>query len=180
MAADNVKQLFVYLLGLTKTLWGIQYGSTSNRSSKKISTATTTTKYQPIHIRRCFEIYTVKDLCWSLFNKVPCLQTVVLSIKRLQYRCFRVKLLRTRFLLNIPGRLLLEEHKILPKTVPIAIPNNISKAHFQKGFVICFLRSTYDRFMEFLIETYNKRFFLFLNFLCLLSFTECLVYLFIW
>ena len=26
-----------------------------------------TTKYQPIHIRRYFEIYTGKDLCGSLF-----------------------------------------------------------------------------------------------------------------
>ena len=62
------------------------------------------------------------------------------------------------FLSNIFGRLLLEEHKILLKTVPIAIPYDISKAYYQKGFVICFLRLTYGRFMEFLIETYNKGF----------------------
>ena len=55
-------------------------------------------------------------------------------------------------------QLLLEEHKILLKTVPIAIPNDISKTYYQKGFVICFTSSTYSRFMEFLIESYNKVF----------------------
>ena len=64
----------------------------------------------------------------------------------------------TLFLSNTSGQLLLEGHKILLKTVPIASPNDISKAYYQKGFVICFLRSTYGRFMEFLIETYNKGF----------------------
>ena len=52
----------------------------------------------------------------------------------------------------------MEEHKILLKLVPIAIPNDISKAYNQKEFVICFLRLTYGRFMEFHIETYNKGF----------------------
>ena len=64
----------------------------------------------------------------------------------------------TLFLSNTSGQLLLEGHKILLKTVPIASPNDISKAYYKKGFVICFLRSTYGRFMEFLIETYNKGF----------------------
>ena len=76
------------------------------------------------------------------------------------------------------GRLLLEKRKILLKTVPVTIPNNISKAYYEEGFVICFLRSTYDRFMKFLIETYKQRFFLFLNFPCSLpsvSFTFLLV-----
>ena len=49
------------------------------------------------------------------------------------------------------GRLLLEEPKILLKTVPVAIPNDISKGCYQNGFIICFLRSTYGRFMEFLM-----------------------------
>ena len=51
-----------------------------------------TTKYQPIHIRRYFEIYTGKDLC-----KVSGLQHAALSKKRLGHRCFPLKLLRTRF-----------------------------------------------------------------------------------
>ena len=42
------------------------------------------------------------------------------------------------------------------KNVPI--PNDISKTFYQKGFVICFLRLSYGRFIEFLIETYNKGF----------------------
>ena len=51
---------------------------------------------------------------------------------------------------------LLKERKILLKTFPIAIPNDISKAYYQKEFVI--IESTYNRFMEFLIEAYNKGF----------------------
>ena len=62
------------------------------------------------------------------------------------------------FLSSSSGKLLLEEPKILLKTVSIAIPNDISEGYYQNGFVICFLRSTYGRFMEFLIETYNKGF----------------------
>ena len=38
------------------------------------------------------------------------------------------------------------------------MPNDISKAYYQKGFVICFLRSTYGRLMDFLIEAYSKGF----------------------
>ena len=94
----------------------------------------------------------------SLFNKVSGLQPAALSKKRLRHRFFPVKLLRTRFLSNTSGRLLLEEHEILLKTVPISIPSDISKAYYQKRFVICFLRSTYGRFVEVLIETYNKGF----------------------
>ena len=56
------------------------------------------------------------------------------------------------FLSNTSGWLLLEEHKILLKTAPIAIPNDTSKACYQNGFVICFLTSTYGKFMEFLIS----------------------------
>ena len=37
-------------------------------------------------------------------------------------------------------------------------PNDISKVYYQKVSVICFLRSAYGRFMEFLIETLNKGF----------------------
>ena len=85
-----------------------------------------------------------------------------LSKKRLLHWSFSLKLLRTvlqlSLLSNTSGQLLLEEHKILLKTVPIAIPNDISKTYYQKGFVICFTSSTYSRFMEFLIESYNKVF----------------------
>ena len=56
-----------------------------------------------------------------------------------------MKVLRTRFLSNTSGRLLLDEYKILLKTTPIAIPNDISKDNYQKGFAIWFLRSTYGR-----------------------------------
>ena len=40
-----------------------------------------------------------------------------------------------------------ERAQDLPKAVPIAIPNDISKAYYQKRFLICFLRSTYGRFV---------------------------------
>ena len=44
-------------------------------------TTTTTTIYQPIHTKRCFEIYTVKEpVLKPLFNKVPGLQPAALSI----------------------------------------------------------------------------------------------------
>ena len=94
----------------------------------------------------------------SLFNKFSGLQHAALSKKRLRHRCFPVKLLKTSFLSNTSGQLLLEEHRILQITVSIAIPNDISKSYYQKGLAICFFRSTYGRLMEFLIETYNKRF----------------------
>ena len=100
----------------------------------------------------------------SLFNKVSGLQPAVLSKKRLRNRFFHTKLLRTRYFIEHLGQLPLEEHRILLKTVPMAILNDISKAYYQKRFVVCFLRSTYGGFMEFLIETYKQRFFLFLNF----------------
>ena len=89
----------------------------------------------------------------SLFNKVSGLPPQALSKNRLRHRCFPVKLLDNFFSSIFSGRLLLEEHKILLKMGPIAIPSDISKACYQKGFVICFLTSTYGRFMEFFIET---------------------------
>ena len=52
-----------------------------------------------------------------------------------------MKLLRTRFFYRAPADgCFLEEHKILLKTAPIAIPNDISKAYYQKELVIYFLR----------------------------------------
>ena len=125
-------------------------------ASKKYQAATT--KYQTIHINY-FKIYTGKDLQWSLFL----IKFQVFSLQLYQKRdsdtgVFLWTYYEDVFLSNTSGRLLLEEPKILLKTVPIAIPNDISKGYYQNGFVICFLRSTYGRFMEFLIETYNKGF----------------------
>ena len=108
-----------------------KYQQTNNNN--KISTNSHQKVFRNIHSKRPVLRY--------LFNKVSGLQPAALSMKRIQYRCFLVKLLRTRFLSNISGRLLQEEHKILLKTVPNAIPNDISEAfNCQKGFVICFLR----------------------------------------
>ena len=67
----------------------------------------------------------------SLSNKVSGLQLVALSKKRLSHMCFPVKLLRERFLSNSSGQQLLEEHKVLLKTVPITIPNDISKVYYR-------------------------------------------------
>ena len=116
----------------------------------------TAIKYQAIQIRN-FKIYTGKDLCWSLFL----IKFQVFSLQFYQKRdsdtgVFLGNYYEHVFLSNTSGRLLLEEPKILLKTVPIAIPNIISKDYYQNEFFICFLRSTYGRFMEFLTETYNK------------------------
>ena len=68
----------------------------------------------------------------SLSNKVSSLQPVALSKKRhISHMCFPVKLLRERFLSNSSGQQLLEEHKVLLKTVPITIPNDISKVSYR-------------------------------------------------
>ena len=66
-------------------------------------------------VLRNFTKFTGKHLCQSLFfNKVACLRSATLSKKTLRYRCFPVnfvKLLRTPFLQNTSGRLLLSfEH----------------------------------------------------------------------
>ena len=103
-------------------------------------------------------IHRKRPVLKSLFNKVSILQPATLFIKRLRHGCFPVKLLRTRFLSKTSRRLILEEHKILLKTVSIAIPADFSKDNYHKGFVICFWRSFYSRFMEFLIEANNKCF----------------------
>ena len=65
----------------------------------------------------------------SIINKISGLQPAALSKKRLRNRCFPVKLLRRRFSVEYLGRLLLEGHKILPKTVPIAIPKDFGQAY---------------------------------------------------
>ena len=72
--------------------------------------------------RRCsqkFAKFTVKHLCQNLFfNKVGSLRPATLLKKRLWHRCFPVnfaKFLRTPFLQNISGRLLL---KLLESLLP--------------------------------------------------------------
>ena len=124
---------------------------TTTTASKKYQP--TTTKYQVIHIR-CFNIYTGKDLCWSLFL----IKFQVFSLQLNQKRdsdtgVFLWNYYKHVFLSNTSGNLLLKEPKILLKMVLIAIRNDISKGDYQNGFVIYFLRSTCSRFMEFLIET---------------------------
>ena len=42
--------------------------------------------------------------------------------------------------------------------VSVSANDDISKSYYHNGFVICFLRSIYGRFIEFLIETFNKGF----------------------
>ena len=103
-------------------------------------------------------IHRTRSLLKFLFNKVSGLQPTALSKKRIRHRRFPVKSLWTLFLSNTFEQLLLEKPKILLKPVPTAIPNDISKAYYQNVFVTCFLRSAYDRFMDFLIKTYNKGF----------------------
>ena len=100
-------------------------------ASKKIQL--TTTKYQPIQIRRCFKTYTRKGLCRSLFLIKFQVFNLQLYLKWLRHMFFHIKFLRTRFLLlNTFERLLLEECKILLKTVLISIPNDIHQAYYQK------------------------------------------------
>ena len=66
-------------------------------------------------VLRNFTKFTGKHLCQSLFfNKVAGLRPATLLKKRLRHRCFPVnfaKFLRTPFLQNTSGRLLLYEDK---------------------------------------------------------------------
>ena len=62
MAADNVKTAFLLPSGVNEDfiknlIWQHQQKQQHQKHQP------TTTKYQLIHIRRCFERYTVKDLC---------------------------------------------------------------------------------------------------------------------
>ena len=76
-------------------------------------------------------IYGKRPVLKCVFNKVSGLQPAALSKKRLRHRCFPVKFLRTRFFYRAPpDECFLEEDKILVKTVPIAIPNDISNAYY--------------------------------------------------
>ena len=89
------------------------------------SITTATKKYQSTttrlanQIRRWFEIYTRKNLCWSL-------QPAALSKKRLQHRYFPVKLLKTGFFIELVRRAASRRAQDFTKTVPIPIPNDIS------------------------------------------------------
>ena len=137
MASDNVKTGFRLPSEVKKDFSGIWYGSNNNNSNnnniKKMSTFNNkiiTNSSQEVF----WNIHNKRPVLKSHFNKVLGLQSAALSKKRPRHRCFPVKLLRTRFLSNTSGRLLLEELKISLKTVPIAIPNDISKAYYEKGF----------------------------------------------
>ena len=123
---------------------------TTTTASKKDQV--TTTKYKAIHIR-CFKIYTGKDLCWSLLLT--------------KFQVFNLQLYQKRdsdegvslwnyyenvFLWAPPDDCFWKSPRFYPITI------DISKGYYQNRFVICYLRSTYGRFMEFLIETHNKGF----------------------
>ena len=103
-------------------------------SDNKISTNSHQKVFQNKHRKR--------PLQKSLFDKVSGLQLVALSKNRLWHRCFPVKLLWTHFFIK----------HLRMIASGIAIPNDTSKACYQNGFVICFLTSTYGKFMEFLIS----------------------------
>ena len=161
------KQLFIYPVGVNKDfiknlVWQHHHQQQLEKISTNKNNKISINSYQKVFR----DIYRKRHVLRSLFSKVSGLQPAALSKERLRHRCFHTKLLRTRYFIEHLGRLFLEEHKILLKTVPIAIPNDISEVYYQEGFVICFLRETYCRFMDFLIETYKKKFSLFLNFSC--------------
>ena len=91
----------------------------------------------------------------SLFNSFRSSAWSLIK-KRLRRRCFLLKSLRARSFIEHLHTTASGRAQDLLITVPIAILNDVFKAYNQKWFVTCFLRSAYDRFMEFLIETYNK------------------------
>ena len=82
------KQLFIYPLGLMKTLWGI-------------------------YVRRCFERYTGKDLCWSVFL----IKFQVFSLQTLT-QVFSCEIIKNTFFINhlgttVSGRATLELYRKL-------------------------------------------------------------------
>ena len=123
-------------MGLTKTYqkFNIAVPTTTKASENYQST----TKYQAIHIRRCFKIYTGKDLCWSLFLMQFQVFSYSFIKKETRHRYFPLKLLRACFFYRTPPADCLEEHNILLKIIPIAISNGISKAYYRKGFSFVF------------------------------------------
>ena len=131
MAADNVKTAFRLPIGvnedfITNLIWQhhlqqLYQKDNVNQQQQNIKQLT----------RRYFEIYTGKDLCWSLFL----IKFQVFSLQLYQKRgsdtgAFMWNYQEHVFLSNTSGWLLLEEHKILLKMVPVAILNDISKAYF--------------------------------------------------
>ena len=135
-----------YCLGLFLIKLQASYFHPATFIKKKISAQVVSYEIGKIHIRRCFEIYTTKNK--SLFDKVGGLQFTALSKNRVRNSCFHV--IKNTFFCRAPSD---DFFWVLLKTVPIAIPNAISKNYYQKGFVICFVISTYGRFLEFPIET---------------------------
>ena len=100
---------------------------------------------------RNFAKFTGKHLCQSLFfNKITGLRTATLLKKRLLHRCFPVnfaKFLRTPFLQNSSGRLLLKVFLIF---------NYLKgKARFHTFLVIfSFFRSDFLSLCEYVAATY--------------------------
>ena len=66
---------------------------------------------------------------------------------------FSCEIIKNRIFIELVRRTASRRAQDFTKTVPIPIPNDISKAYYQKGFAICFMRLNYGRFTEFLIET---------------------------
>ena len=59
MAAGNVKAGFCLPCGVNEDfIRGLIWQHQQQQQNQKKYHLTTTTKYQPIHIRKCFEIYT--------------------------------------------------------------------------------------------------------------------------
>ena len=97
----------------------------------------------------------------SLFNEVAGLQSTALSKKILRQRCFSCEFfLRTSFFFehlqaNASGRA-----QGFTKNGPYSNSYNdfCNACLLSKRVRICFLRAIYSRFMEFLIESFNKAF----------------------
>ena len=76
------KQLFIYPVGLTKTLSRIEYGSTTNSNSiKKISTNNNNKISTNSHQKVFRNIHRKRPVSKSLFNKVSGLRRAALSKK---------------------------------------------------------------------------------------------------
>ena len=140
-------------MGLTKTYHKFNIAApTATKASKNYQLKTA--KYQVIHIRRCFKTFIGKELCWSLFL----MEFQVFSCSFIKKRDPDTGILFPNYWEHIFFTEHLRRTAWKSTMVPIAIPNDISKGYYQKGFVICFLRLIYGRFMEFIKETYSKCF----------------------
>ena len=149
------KQLFVYRVDLTKTIQEFNRAVPPTTTTSK--NITNNNKISTKSIRRCFEIDTKKYLYWNLsLTKSQVFSLQLYQKKRLRYRCFPFKLLRTRFFVEHLRTTASARAQDSTKKGPNS--NDISKVYCPKRFVACFLRSTYSRFVEFRIGTYNKFF----------------------